>query len=80
MRDHGGSGAVARASVLEVFRRHHVDVAEGEDGESVILAGNGAVEAHVLMAYIPRRQLHRFARVFDIPIEHFYHPEMAAAH
>ena len=37
----------------------------------------GTVLAEVLPEWLSRKTLHYLARKFDIPIHHFYNPEMA---
>lgn len=68
----GDIGAVPRHDVLSVLRNSGVSVAE--DGDMVTLYMDEVLEAHRLPASIPRRLVHRFARLFGIPIHHFYHP------
>lgn len=74
-----GLDGIQRQTVLDVLRAHGVDIAEaqvkGQTGHTLVKGE--VVESQLLPEIVPRTLLHRFARRFDIPIAHFWHPEMA---
>jgi hypothetical protein len=75
------SSYVGRATVIDVLQRHGVEVScdDGGPGGSgmVILIKDGKLNARVLPSEVSRPVLRYLARLFDIPIHHFYNPHMA---
>ena len=72
------SGEVLRDTVVHVLERHGVgvEISHLNGRAEAIPARNGVVVAYVLPGRVGRRMLHTLKRKFDIPIHHFYHPEM----
>lgn len=75
----GSGGEVSRETVLEVLVAHGVGVSrKGQNGnaQSFTFAKDGTVLSVVLYEDVGRRVLQSLKRRLDIPIHHFYHPEM----
>lgn len=73
-------GEVTKHAVLGVLGAHEVEVHQQESNGDVqvsMLARRDAVLSIKLYDQVGRQVLHKLARKFDIPIHHFYHPEMA---
>lgn len=74
------AGEVGRETVLGVLHAHGVGMSRQEvsrDAQSFTLAKDGVILEVVLYKGVGRRTLHLLQRRLDIPIHHFYHPEMA---
>ena len=71
-------GEVHRDVVVHVLERHRVGVEISciNGSAEATLARNGVVVVYVLPDMVGRRMLHTLKRKFDIPIHHFYRPEM----
>ncbi len=70
--------AVKREIVLDVLRAHHVEIAPSENDPGVSkLFKDGIAEGQHLPTMIPKKLLQRFSYKFNIPIHHFFHPELA---
>lgn len=67
--------------VLTVLAAHGVEISidAGSPAKSTVLIKGEIVEAYTFPAAVHRRMLHRLVRRFDIPIHHFYRPELATA-
>ena len=68
------SGSVKKADVLKVLRANGVVVAS--DRQNTLLSKGEVVEVQLLPEWVHRRMIHRFARIFEIEIHLFYHPEL----
>ena len=68
----GDIGAVTRHDVLSVLCKAGVRIVR--DGDEFTLSNDGVLESQLLPVSIPRRMVHRLARLFDVPIHSFYHP------
>ena len=64
-------------TAIMVLKMHQVHVTEPKPDGSVIIAGNGVVQAQHLPKLVPRRMVHFLSRKFKINIERFYHPQVA---
>ena len=73
-RDREEFEGLPKGQVLEVLRLHGVDVAE--IGTTIYLSRDETHKALDLEARIYRRMIQTLSRWFDVPIHHFYHPEM----
>jgi hypothetical protein len=73
-----GTARVHRDVVLTVLRAHGVESYPSEacDGQTVFTK-NGVYEAYSFPEQVSRRMLERMKRKFDIPIHHFFNPQMA---
>lgn len=72
------SGEVPLRWVEDVLRAHGVELSRDKEDERITVLAKGAyVESYTFQNRVGRRILHRLKRKFDIPIHHFYHPEMA---
>lgn len=71
--------AVNRKIVLDVLRNHQVEAVTSSIDPRVtnLFKAGVPVEGQKLPEMVPKKLLHRFAHRFDIPIHHFYHPELA---
>jgi hypothetical protein len=66
-------GAVSRERVLRVLRDHDVAVkVDDENVDEVTIISGAIAEAYSLPDPVRKRMLHRFARIFGIPIAKFY--------
>lgn len=71
------TGEVDRGTVLTVLRHYKVEVSQDtEDQDCFLLIRGDIVSSKCLPAMVGRRMLQYFKRTFDVPIHHFYHPEM----
>jgi len=75
------SGYVDKAVVIDVLKRHGVEVScddggPGGPGMYIFVRGE-KVDCRRLLPNVHRRVLQRFKRLFGVPIHHFYHPYMA---
>ena len=68
----GDIGAVTRHDVLRVLCSAGVRIVK--DGDEFTLSADDVLESQRLPASVPRRMVHRLARLFDVPIHSFYHP------
>jgi hypothetical protein len=75
------SSYVARATVIDILLRHGVEVSCDNGGpggtEMVILVKGEKLDSRKLPVEVSRPVLRYLARLFDIPIHHFYNPHMA---
>lgn len=73
-------GAVDRVTVINVLRRHKVEVSfiPGEKDAALLVKGKN-IEVKILENPIGRRMLHYLEHKFGVPIHHFYNPLMAPA-
>ena len=71
------SGEVDRDAVLKVLRFHKVEISPDSENKGAMLLVRGSiVKSEPIAEWSSRRFIHYLQRVFDIPIHHFYHPEM----
>jgi hypothetical protein len=71
------TGEVDRSTVLTVLPHYKVEVSQDPGTPDCFLLIKGElVASYSLPAMVGRRLLQYFKRTFDIPIHHFYHPEM----
>ena len=68
----GDIGAITRHELLRVLCKHGVRIVH--EGDEFTLSNDGVLESQSLPNAKPRRMVHRFARIFNIPIHGFYHP------
>jgi hypothetical protein len=68
-------GEVSRATFI-VLKAHGVGVSDKGDGVW-LLVKQGIIETRFLHNDVSKKTLHYFQRKFDIPIHHFYNPQMA---
>ena len=75
------SSYVGRATVIDVLQRHGIEVSCNDGGpggaEMVILVNEGILDARKLPSEVSRPVLRYLARLFGVPIHHFYNPHMA---
>lgn len=69
----GESGAIPRERVIKVLENHQVAVSSPNMDGTMLISGQGAVEAQLLPELVPRRMIHRLSRIFGITIVRFYH-------
>jgi len=73
-RDPAEFEGIPLEQVLDVLRRHDVDVLE-KDGVTYLSKG----DVHKAFEFPPRvhrRMLHRLSHIFDIPVHLLFRPEM----
>jgi hypothetical protein len=72
------TGEVRRETVLHVLQFHHVEITDPDPVEptSTLLIRGQIVWSKTLPEWCGRRLVQDLKRTFDIPIHHFYHPEM----
>ena len=72
-----GDGEVAHDIVLQILSVHSVTISRVNYGgfENYRLAQDGIVATISIDGFFSRRVLQYLKRTFDIPIDHFYHPE-----
>ena len=77
----GETGILKREIAIYVLRAHGVGVIAQQDSlpDMLVLAKGDVLEARRLPEYLGRQLIHYLARKFDIPIHHFYHPELFLA-
>ena len=66
--------------VETVLESHSVDLRlkhSIDNAQITVMIKDGTVLAEVLPERVSRRTLHYLSRKFNIPIHHFYNPEMA---
>ncbi len=69
------TGVVARANVIDVLRRHQVEVSRASvDSPEFVLVKGSVTEVQPIPDSVRRQTLHYLARKFDIPIHHFFNP------
>jgi len=66
-----------RAFLIRVLRAKHITVVEQDQGYWKIDAGSGEMKVLHLPEHPSKTMLQAFAHKYDIPIDHFYHPERA---
>jgi hypothetical protein len=75
------SSYVRRATVIDILQRHGVEVSCDEGGPSgpgmMILIKGDKIDSRKMPDEVSRPVLHYLARLFNIPIHHFYNPFMA---
>lgn len=74
-------GVVRREIVVGVLMKSGVDVSVDDGGyytisRKTVATGDGRTEVIFLPAELHRNLLHRLQYRFNVPIEHFYHPDM----
>jgi hypothetical protein len=71
------SGQVHKDSILAVLRFHQVEVVvDSEQEGNFLLVRGDIVKSVAIEEWSERRFVQYLKRTFDIPIHHFYHPEM----
>jgi hypothetical protein len=73
-RDSGEFDGVPAAQVFDVLRFHGVDVAT--IGTMTYLSKGETHMTLEIVGPIRRRTLHALHRMFDVPMHHFFHPDM----
>lgn len=73
-RDPAEFEGVQQELVLEVLRKHGVDVFETEG--TVYLSKDDIHKAFVLPRRVHRRMLHQLSRTFNIPIHLLFRPDL----
>jgi hypothetical protein len=75
------SSYVGRNTIIDVLQRHGVEVSCDDDGPAgpgmMILIKGDKIDSRKLPSEVSRPVLRYLARLFDIPIHHFYNPLMA---
>lgn len=72
---HDLTGVVSKANVIDVLRRHRVEVSRAsEDSSDLVLVKGSVTEVQPIPDSVRRQTLHYLARKFDIPIHHFFDP------
>ena len=75
------SSYVGRAVVIDIWQRRRVEVSCDDDGPAgpgmMILIKGDKIDSRKLPLEVSRPVLRYLARLFDIPIHHFYNPHMA---
>jgi hypothetical protein len=75
------SSYVGRATVIDILQRHNVDVSCDDGGPAgpgmMILIKGDKIDSRKMPSEVSRPVLYYLARLFDIPIHHFYNPHMA---
>ena len=72
-------GGVSLVDVVATLRAHGVDIASQSlngDVRTAMMKGQ-IVEVQVFPHTVNRHMVNRLARKFDVPVHHFYHPEVA---
>jgi hypothetical protein len=72
------TGEVERATVLLVLRFHKVDITDPDpvESDSTLLIRGEIVWSKPIPRSCGRRLIQDLKRTFDIPVHHFYRPEM----
>jgi hypothetical protein len=71
-------GGVPLVTVLEVLARHGVHCSrQADDASLTVLAKGERIETYQFTDVLYRRILHHLARKYEVPIYHFYNPQMA---
>ena len=73
------SGSVKAEVVVEVLRAHDVDVSTDStsENEQTVMIDGDVVEVQEFPSTVNRRMVNRLAHKFNVPIHHFYHPELS---
>lgn len=72
------TGEVSRTQVVRVLKAEgSLSFSLDGDVNALTYYKDGNPEVVILTDPVPRKMLHRLAHKFGIPIEYFYHPEMA---
>ena len=75
------SDGIHSTIAVVVLRAHKVDTSvqpsdENQQELTTMIKGN-IVEVQQFPRVLSRRMVNRLARLFDVPVHHFYHPELA---
>jgi len=71
------TGEVDRETIVLVLRFHKVEVSPDPKNQGAMLLVRGdVVESKTIPKSVGRRLIQYLKRRFDIPIHHFYRPEM----
>ena len=73
-------GTVHRLVVETVLESHSVDLyrmGSNNSAQTTVMIKGGIVIALVMPERVSRKTLHYLKRKFNVPIHHFYNPEMA---
>ena len=73
-------GGVSLVDVVATLRAHGVDIAAQSlngDVHTTMMKGQ-IVEVQAFPHNVNRHMVNRLARKFNIPVHHFYHPEVAS--
>ena len=69
------AGVVPGTDVMDVLRRHRVEVSRvSVESSDFVLVKGSVTEVQRIPDSVRRRTLHYLARKFDIPIHHFFDP------
>lgn len=72
------SGQVLRKNVIDVLRRHRVEVCHPRSKPDIfVLAKGDHIESVEIPERVGRRMLQYLQRKYAVPIYHFYHPSEA---
>ncbi len=73
-------GAVSRAEVIRVLRKHGVRVTDASASHGadkyIIESASGEIEVQTLEADVSKRMLQRFQRTYGVAIHTFYNPHL----
>ena len=72
------NGVVSREVIIAVLRAHGVDITSQSfngDEHTTMMKGS-IVEVQVFPPTVNRHMVGRLARKFNVPVHHFYHPEV----
>ena len=76
------SDGIHSTIAVEVLRAHKVDVSVQSSDENqqelTTMSKGNFVEVQQFPHALSRRMVNRLARLFDVPVHHFYHPELAS--
>lgn len=71
------TGEVDKETILVVLRFHNVDISPDPENEGAMLLVRGdIVDSIMIPEWVGRRLVQYLKRTFDIPVHHFYRPEM----
>ena len=72
------TGEVTRATVFQVLSFYKVEITDPDpvERESTLLIKGETVWSKPIPKWCGRRLIQDLKRTFDIPVHHFYHPEM----
>ncbi len=74
------SGEVDRETIFVVLRFHKVEISPDPNNKGAMLLVRGdIVESKMIPEAVGRRLVQYLKRRFDIPVHHFYRPEMMAS-
>jgi hypothetical protein len=73
------TGEISFADAIKVLEKNNVSVSKEENGSAdmYVLAKGDVVKVERLTDPVSRKMVHYLARIFDIGVHEFYHPEMA---